>query len=276
MIEKVNQIEKIRLDQLIVQSGYAKTRDDAQRLIRSGNVYINENRVDKPGIKVNEDAPLRVAGKACPYASRGGLKLQYAIDAFEIHVQDLTAADFGASNGGFTDCLLQNGIKKVFAVDVGHGQLDYRLQQDDRVVVMDKTNCRYVTTEMLGEQVDLLTADLSFISLKTVFHAVNDIVKENGFAIFLVKPQFEAGKAKVSKGGIVKNRDIHTEVLHDMIRFVEEQNWTSKGLTFSPITGKRGNIEFLLWIKKTKTTELFSYDLITQTVEEAHQSHTIK
>lgn len=267
--------QKIRLDQLLVQQGYANTRDDAQRIIRSGNVFINDEKSDKPGIKVAADANLRVTGKSCPYASRGGLKLERALHMFSLDVSGYTAADFGASNGGFTDCLLQHGAHKVYAVDVGHGQLEYRLQQDKRVVVMDKTNCRYLTAESLGEPVDILTADLSFISLKTVFGAVNSVVKPNGYAVFLIKPQFEAGKSKVSKGGIIKKLDIHVDVIIEMIRFIEEQHWTVQGLTYSPITGKSGNIEFLLWIQNTPPSQTFSQDQIIQTVEEAHQCHTI-
>lgn len=268
--------EKIRLDQHLVQLGYASSNDEAQRLIRAGSVFIQEERSEKPGLKVSTDAVIRVAGKSCPFSSRGGLKLQHAIDVFQLELHDATAADFGASNGGFTDCLLQNGAKKVYAIDVGHGQLDYRLQQDKRVTVMDKTNCRFVTSELLGEPVDLLTADLSFISLKTVFNAITQTVKKNASAILLVKPQFEAKKEKVDKGGLIKNKDIHTEVLIDSIRFVEEKDWTVKGLTFSPITGRTGNIEFLLWIYHAKSLESFSIEHITQTVDEAHQCHTIK
>lgn len=268
--------EKIRLDQLLVQNGFAATRDDAQRIIRSGNVYINDCKSDKPGVKVNTDSNLRVTEKSCPYASRGGLKLEKALQHFSLDVSGFIAADFGASNGGFTDCLLQKGAQKVYAVDVGHGQLDYRLQQDDRVVVMDKTNCRYLTAATFGSTVDILTADLSFISLKTVFNAVNQVVKENGHAVFLIKPQFEAGKNKVSKGGIVKKHNIHLEVITEIIHFIESHHWSVNGLTYSPVTGKSGNIEFLIWIQKKPGGQPFTQEQIVQTVEEAHQCHTIQ
>ncbi len=276
MPHKNDKPTKIRLDQILVNQGFAASRDEAQRIIRSGNVIVNDERIDKPGQKVKETVSLRVTGNTCPYASRGGFKLEKALKKFSINVIGQTAADFGASNGGFTDCLLKNGAQKVYAVDVGHGQLEYGLQQDSRVVVMDKTNCRYLTADHLGEPVDLVTADLSFISLKTVFAAVDDVVKPNGNAVVLVKPQFEIGKDKVGKGGLVKNPDDHFDVLCDLISFIETQSWKVRDITFSPITGKSGNIEFLFDIVKAPGQEPFSKERVSQTVEEAHRCHTIR
>lgn len=241
---------KVRLDQLLVETGRAASRDEARRLILAGAVLVDETVTDKPGAKVDPERPLRVNAPACPYAGRGGLKLEGALRRFEFRVRGLTAADLGASTGGFTDCLLQHGAARVFAIDVGRGQLAHKLQTDPRVTVMDRTNCRHLTAEDLGGPVDLVVADLSFIGLKTVFPAIERIARDGGLLIALIKPQFEIGKGRVGKRGLVKNPDDHAEVLLDLARFAEGRGWGVAGLCPSPIAGKTGNREFLILARK--------------------------
>ncbi len=259
-----------RLDRVIVEQKLAANREEAQRLIRAGKVLINEIVVDKPGQKVKPSVSIRVIQPESRFVSRGGLKLEEALRRFSIDVTHWTAADLGASTGGFTDCLLQSGAAKVYAIDVGYGQLAYRLQQDPRVVVMDRTNCRYLQCKDLGEPVDLVTADLSFISLKTVFPAVMRIVKEKGIALFLIKPQFEIGKGRVGKKGIVRNRNDHLETLLGLVDFFQQSNWTVEGIVPSPIQGKSGNIEFLFYITRESGKPSITPEAIEAVVDEAH------
>lgn len=237
---------KKRLDVLLTERLYAETRSKAQALIMSGVVYVDGQKADKPGISYEETVDIEVRGDTCPYVSRGGLKLEKALRDFGIDPTDYVCSDSGASTGGFTDCLLQKGAAKVFAIDVGYGQLDWKIRSDPRVVVMERTNIRYVTAEQLGESLDLSVIDVSFISLKIVLPAIQALLKkEGGQVVCLIKPQFEAGKEKVGKKGVVRDPETHKEVLDDFLVLVRQLGFTLLGLTFSPVKGPEGNIEFL-------------------------------
>ncbi len=266
-------MKKTRLDQLFIDKNLVDNRSEAQRLIRAGKVLIREEVVDKPGIKVSDEYPIRIITPKCPFVGRGGLKLEAALKQFAIDPTGLIAADLGASTGGFTDCLLQNGIQKVYAIDVGHGQLAYSLQIDNRVVVMDKTNCRHLTAQDLGETVDIIVADLSFISIRTVFPAIKRLLKDNGFALLLIKPQFEIGKGRVGKKGIVRKSEDHIEVLQQFLDFFQKENWSVAGATPSPITGKSGNIEFLLYVTPMPINGCVTIEDIQTIASEAHNNN---
>ena len=236
---------KKRLDVLLTEQGYADSRSKAQAIIMAGQVYVDGQKADKPGISYEESVQLEVRGESCPYVSRGGLKLEKALRDFGVKPEGFVCSDSGASTGGFTDCLLQQGASKVFAIDVGYGQLDWKIRSDPRVVVMERTNIRYVTKEQLGEALDLSVIDVSFISLKIVLPAIKALLKENGQVLCLIKPQFEAGKDKVGKKGVVREPETHKEVLDGFVALAKELNFTILGLTFSPVKGPEGNIEFL-------------------------------
>ena len=237
---------KKRLDVLLTEQGYADTRTKAQAIIMSGQVYVNGQKADKPGVSYEETVELEVRGQSCPYVSRGGLKLEKALRDFGVKPEGYVCSDSGASTGGFTDCLLQQGAKKVFAIDVGYGQLDWKIRSDERVVVMERTNIRYVTPEDLGEPLDLSVVDVSFISLKIVLPAIKNLLKPGeGQVLCLIKPQFEAGKDKVGKKGVVREKSTHKEVLDNFVALADELDFTILGLTFSPVKGPEGNIEFL-------------------------------
>ena len=236
---------KKRLDVLLTEQGFADSRSKAQAIIMSGLVYVDGQKADKPGISYAETAAIEVRGAACPYVSRGGLKLEKALRDFGVKPEGYVCSDSGASTGGFTDCLLQQGAKKVFAIDVGYGQLDWKIRSDPRVVVMERTNIRYVTPEQLGEPLDLSVVDVSFISLKIVLPAIKQLLKENGQVLCLIKPQFEAGKEKVGKKGVVRDKATHVEVLNCFVQLADSLGFHILGLTFSPVKGPEGNIEFL-------------------------------
>lgn len=254
---------KERLDVLLVERGLAESRSRAQQLIRAGQVLVDERVRDKPGMQVPVDAALRIRERL-PYVSRGGLKLEAALAAFQINVAGVVAADVGASTGGFTDCLLQRGAAKVYAIDVGYGQLAWSLRQDERVVVMERTNVRYL--DELPEPIDLATIDVSFISLRLVLPSVVGWLKPAGHIITLIKPQFEAGREGVGKGGIVRDPEVHRHVLREILTFAERHGLRPRGLIPSPITGAEGNIEFLAWL--VSDTTLPSIDL-SQAIENA-------
>ncbi len=236
---------KKRLDVLLVEQGYADNRTKAQAIIMSGMVYVNGQKADKPGTSFEETVDIEVRGAACPYVSRGGLKLEKALRDFGVKPEGYVCSDSGASTGGFTDCLLQQGAKKVFAIDVGYGQLDWKIRSDPRVVVMERTNVRYVTPEQLGEPLDLSVIDVSFISLKIVLPVVKTFLKDSGQVVCLIKPQFEAGKEKVGKKGVVRDPETHKEVLDNFLALAKDTGLSVLGLTFSPVKGPEGNIEFL-------------------------------
>ncbi len=237
---------KKRLDVLLTEQGYADTRSKAQAVIMAGLVYVDGQKADKPGTSYEETVSLEVRGHTCPYVSRGGLKLEKALRDFGVNPNGYVCSDSGASTGGFTDCLLQQGAKKVFAIDVGYGQLDWKIRSDERVVVMERTNIRYVTPEQLGEPLDLSVIDVSFISLKIVLPTIKQLLKpESGQVLCLIKPQFEAGKEKVGKKGVVRDPETHKEVLDHFVALAHELDFRILGLTFSPVKGPEGNIEFL-------------------------------
>ena len=237
---------KKRLDVLLVERGFAETRTKAQAIIMCGLVYVAGQKADKPGMSFDETCELEVRGAACPYVSRGGLKLEKALRDFGVNPTGYVCSDSGASTGGFTDCLLQQGAQKVFAIDVGYGQLDWKIRSDPRVVVMERTNVRYVTPEQLGEPLDLSVVDVSFISLRIVLPVIKTFLKEHaGQILCLIKPQFEAGKEKVGKKGVVRDPAVHKEVLDDFVALTKEIGFKILGLTFSPVKGPEGNIEFL-------------------------------
>jgi len=238
---------KIRADQLVVERGLAENRTKAQALIIAGTVFSGERRIEKSGQIVADDLPLKLRGSALPYVSRGGFKLAHGLDHMALDPTGMTAIDVGASTGGFTDVLLQRGATRVYAVDVGHGQLDWRLRNDPRVVVLEKTNARYLTAEHVGEQVDLVVCDASFISLRTVLPASLARVRPDGWLIALIKPQFEVGKGEVGKGGVVRDEELHQRVCGEIECWLtNDQGWSMEGITPSPILGPKGNREFLL------------------------------
>ena len=236
---------KKRLDVLLVEQGHAESRSKAQAIIMSGLVYVNGQKADKPGMSFEEHVQLEVRSGGCPYVSRGGLKLEKALRDFGVDPTGFVCSDSGASTGGFTDCLLQQGASKVFAIDVGYGQLDWKIRSDPRVVVMERTNVRYVTPEQLGEPLDLSVVDVSFISLKIVLPVIKTFLKPTGQVLCLIKPQFEAGKEKVGKKGVVREPETHKEVLDGFVRLANELDFKILGLTFSPVKGPECNIEFL-------------------------------
>ena len=242
---------KERLDVLLVKRNLAASREKAKAIIMSGNVFVNGNREDKAGTTFDEEkAQIEIKGHTLPYVSRGGLKLEKAIEVFGVDVKGKVCMDIGASTGGFTDCMLQNGAKKVFAVDVGYGQLAWKLRCDDRVVNLERTNIRYVTAEDIGEALDFASVDVAFISLKLVLPVAFQLLKENGGVVALIKPQFEAGKEKVGKKGVVKEQSTHIEVVRAIYDFAQEAGFSVLGLSFSPIKGPEGNIEYLIYLKK--------------------------
>lgn len=236
---------KERLDVLLVEKGLCESRSRAQAVIMSGEVYVNGQKSDKPGTPTDVEAEIEIRGNACPYVSRGGLKLEKALRDFGVDPTGLTCLDSGASTGGFTDCLLQNGAKQVFAIDVGYGQLAWSIRTDPRVVCMERTNIRYVTPEQLGTPVLLAVIDVSFISLRIVLPAVKALLSADGQIICLIKPQFEAGKENVGKKGVVRDPAVHQAVLNSFLQLADELQMTVCNLTFSPVKGPEGNIEFL-------------------------------
>ena len=238
---------KKRLDVLLVEQMYAETRSKAQAIIMAGLVYVNGQKADKAGMSFDADtAVIEVRGQACPYVSRGGLKLEKALRDFGVDPTGFVCSDSGCSTGGFTDCLLQQGASKVFAIDVGYGELNWKIRNDPRVVVMERTNIRYVTPEDIGEPLDLSVIDVSFISLRIVLPAIKNLLKEKqGQVLCLIKPQFEAGRENVGKNGVIREPAIHKEVLDNFVALAKELCFTILGLTFSPVKGPAGNIEFL-------------------------------
>ena len=250
-------MKKQRLDQLVFERGFTESRERAKTTIMSGIVYVNGQKVDKPGTPVAPDADIEVRGNALPYVSRGGFKLEKALKCFPVDPTDKVCIDCGASTGGFTDVLLKNGAAKVYAVDVGYGQLAWSLRQDERVINMERTNVRYITEEQIPELLDMAVMDVSFISIKLVIPAVGKLLKDGADYICLIKPQFEAGKDEVGKKGVVRDRNVHLSVINSFIEFVETTEFTMMGLDYSPIKGPEGNIEYLAWLKKgTYTAQL--------------------
>lgn len=263
---------KIRLDQYLCQNGLVQSRERAKALIMSGIVFVNEQKADKAGEMIAPDANVEVRGQDIGYVSRGGLKLEKAMKTFPLTPNGKVCMDIGASTGGFTDCMLQNGATKVYAVDVGYGQLAWKLRTDSRVVNLERTNIRHVTMEMLEEPIAFFSVDVSFISLKHIFPVAQRITTENATGICLVKPQFEAGKEKVGKKGVVREASTHKEVIAQAAQYAFDNGFSVKGLDFSPIKGPEGNIEFLLFVEKNQAPEPINSDLIETIVNSAHQN----
>lgn len=242
---------KIRLDVAVFEAGYAPSREKAKAIIMAGQVYVNNQKVDKAGTEIKRDDKLEVRGSTLKYVSRGGLKLEKAMQCFPITLQDKVCMDVGASTGGFTDCMLQNGAKKVYSIDVGYGQLAWKLRTDERVVNLERTNFRYATREQVPDEIDFSSVDVSFISLYHILPVLNSLLANNGEAVCLIKPQFEAGKEKVGKKGVVRDLNVHLEVVKKIISLAVENGFSVLGLQFSPIKGPEGNIEYLIYLKKS-------------------------
>ncbi|MCZ0704100.1 23S rRNA (cytidine1920-2'-O)/16S rRNA (cytidine1409-2'-O)-methyltransferase [Natronobacillus azotifigens] len=273
--------KKVRLDILLVERGLIETREKAKRSIMAGLVFSETERLDKPGIKVNNDIPLEVKGKLFPYVGRGGLKLEKALEVFQLDVSDQIMIDIGSSTGGFTDCALQNGAKLCYAVDVGYNQLDWKLRNDERVIVMERTNFRHVTADMLKNgDPTFASIDVSFISLRLILPVLRKILAPNSNVVALIKPQFEAGKDQVGKKGIVRDKNVHYQVVTEMIQFAVLEGFHFQDLTFSPITGGDGNIEFLVHLSLLEDESVLTdqfldeiNDITEKIVDQAHQKH---
>ena len=269
---------KERLDVLLVKKGLAPSREKAKAVIMAGSVYVDGQKEDKAGSVFDEEsAQIEVRGHVLPYVSRGGLKLEKALKVFPITLTDKICMDIGASTGGFTDCMLQNGAAKVYSVDVGYGQLDWKLRQDDRVVCMEKTNFRYMTPEDIPEVLDFASVDVSFISLDKILTPAYALLREQGEMVALIKPQFEAGREKVGKKGVVRDPKVHEEVISRIVRHADEVSFEVLDLSYSPIRGPEGNIEYLIHLKKNPERTVYPDILevfekkIKEIVEEAHQ-----
>lgn len=248
-------MEKNRLDVVLVERGLAESRERAKRLIMAGIVYVNNQKSDKAGNTVKSDDVVEVRGETLKYVSRGGLKLEKALKVFNIDLNGMVCADIGASTGGFTDCMLQNGAKRVYSIDVGYGQLDWKLRTDDRVINLERTNFRYVTKEQVQEELDFASVDVSFISLSLILPALRPLLKAGGEAVCLIKPQFEAGRENVGKKGVVREKNVHIGVIEKVISLIKENRFSLLGLDFSPVKGPEGNIEYLCFIRKEDNPE---------------------
>lgn len=264
--------KKERLDVLLVEKQFFESREKAKRAIMSGVVFIDQQRVDKPGTNVLIESHIEIKGKTLQYVSRGGLKLEKAIELYQLDLTDCVCMDIGASTGGFTDCMLQNHAKRVYSVDVGYGQLDWKLRNLDTVVNMERTNIRYVTQEAIEDVLDFVSIDVSFISLKLVLPVAASLMKEDGKIVFLIKPQFEAGREQVKKNGVVRDSKVHQTVIEKVIAYANDAGFHVTDVSFSPITGPKGNIEFLGYgykAKKDNPINIFKGD-IKDIVEQAH------
>lgn len=261
--------EKERLDVAVLNRGFVESREKGRALIMAGQVYVNGQKATKSGADVKLDDKIEVRGERMPFVSRGGYKLDKAINVFEISLNNKVCMDIGASTGGFTDCMLQNGANKVYSVDVGYGQLAWKLRTDDRVVNMERTNFRFVTPDCINDELDFASVDVSFISLKIILPVMFNLLKDSGEAVCLIKPQFEAGREKVGKKGVVREKSTHIEVIENITAFAKETGYCLKGLDFSPVKGPEGNIEYLMYlIKSDEASE--DYD-ITELVNSSHK-----
>ncbi len=263
--------KKIRLDVAVFERGYAPSREKAKAIIMAGQVYVNNQKVDKAGTEIKEDDVLEVRGNTLKYVSRGGLKLEKAMQEFPIDLNGKICMDVGASTGGFTDCMLMNGAVKVYSVDVGYGQLAWKLRCDERVVNLERTNFRYVTDEQIKDKIQFSSVDVSFISLKHILPNLNKLLSDNGQAVCLIKPQFEAGKDKVGKKGVVREKSVHLEVVNHVIAIAIENGFSVCGLQFSPIKGPEGNIEYLIYLCKNENPIIAACVNPEKLVNESHE-----
>lgn len=265
--------KKERLDVLLVEKGFFESREQAKRSIMAGEIFIDDRRVDKSGEKIDVEANIVFKGEKQPYVSRGGFKLEKAIKSFGIDLEGKYCMDIGASTGGFTDCMLQNNAKKVYSIDVGYGQFAWKLRIDPRVVCLERTNVRYVTEEQVKEKCDFASIDVSFISLTTVLPAVLNLLNEKGEVMALIKPQFEAGRDKVGKKGVVREASTHIEVIEKIVNYAKTKELVVKALDYSPIKGPEGNREYLIYLTKDKECKSpFNDDIIEETVNKSHEN----
>ena len=264
--------EKTRLDIALFERGFAESREKAKALIMAGIVFVNNQKSDKAGNTVKPDDIIEVRGETLKYVSRGGLKLEKAVASFNISLEGRVCADIGASTGGFTDCMLQNGAAKVYSIDVGYGQLAWKLRTDERVVNLERTNFRYVTREQVPDELDFASVDVSFISLYHIFPTLRTLLKEGGRAVCLIKPQFEAGRENVGKKGVVRDKSVHIAVIEKIIGLIAENNFSLLGLDFSPIKGPEGNIEYLCFIEKDEKSENRCEVNAAQVVESSYKA----
>lgn len=263
--------EKKRLDVMVYEAGFAESREKAKALIMSGIIYVDNQKADKPGTVYKKDIKLEMRGNKLKYVSRGGLKLEKAIKTFKPNLKDKITMDIGASTGGFTDCMLQNGAIKVYSVDVGYGQLDWKLRGDKRVVNLERTNVRYITSEQVPDKIDFFSVDVCFISLSLVLPAVRPLLKENGTGVCLIKPQFEAGKENVGKNGVVRDKNVHINVIKKVYEFCLGNGFDVLDMDYSPIKGPEGNIEYLIYIRKSDDPEPVKTFDIETLVESSHK-----
>lgn len=264
---------KTRLDVYLTENGLTTSRERAKALIMAGQVYVKNQKCDKAGMMIDDsEKEVEIRGEQLKYVSRGGLKLEKAMAEFPISLENKVTMDIGASTGGFTDCMLQNGAKRVYAVDVGYGQFAWKLRQDKRVVNMERTNIRYVTPEDIGEEIDFASIDVSFISLKLVLPAAYNLLASDGEIVALIKPQFEAGKGQVGKKGVVRDKSVHFDVIRSVLDFAVDNGFTVLGLSYSPIKGPEGNIEYLAYLKKSSCTSNPTDEEVSGIVEKSHST----
>ena len=264
-------VEKIRLDVALTERGFTESREKAKALIMAGQVYVNNIKSTKAGLNVKPEDCIEVRGEKMPYVSRGGYKLEKAVNEFGLKLDGFICMDIGASTGGFTDCMLLNNAKKVYSIDVGYGQLAWKLRTDERVVNLERTNFRYVTKETVPDEIDFASVDVSFISLKLFVPVMRQLLKENGLAVCLIKPQFEAGRDKIGKKGVVRELDTHIDVVDDIVHFVLQNGFSVLKLDYSPIKGPQGNIEYLIYIQKSEEPVSLLTCSVAETVEKSHE-----
>lgn len=264
--------EKMRLDVAVFERGFAETREKAKALIMAGSVYLNGQKALKGGATVKETDVIEVRGAVNPYVSRGGLKLHKAVASFGLELKDCVCMDIGASTGGFTDCMLQNGASKVYSVDVGYGQLAWKLRCDERVVNLERTNFRYVTREQIPEEIDFASVDVSFISLKLILPVMHTLLKNGGKSVCLIKPQFEAGKENIGKKGVVRDKAVHADVIAKITEFASENGFAVIDVDFSPIKGPEGNIEYLMFIEKREKGEMLWSGSARELADRSHET----
>ncbi len=263
---------KKRLDILIHEKGFAESREKAKAIIMAGQVYVDNQKADKPGTSYDENAAIEVRGSGLKYVSRGGLKLEKAMDQFNLHLQGKTTMDIGASTGGFTDCMLQNGAKRVYAIDVGYGQLAWKLRNDERVVNLERTNMRHVTREQVPDPIDFFSIDVSFISLRLLLPVARELLADNAQAVCLIKPQFEAGRDKVGKKGVVRDPAVHVEVVQGIYDFCLQNGYDVLHLDYSPIKGPEGNIEYLIHLQKSDAPKSYTDVTPADLVRRSHEA----
>lgn len=264
--------EKLRLDVAVFERGFAETREKAKAMIMAGSVYLNGQKALKGGVNVKETDVIEVRGAVNPFVSRGGLKLNKAVSSFGLDLNGCICMDIGASTGGFTDCMLTNGAKKVYAIDVGYGQLAWKLRCDERVVNLERTNFRYVTRELVPDEVDFASVDVSFISLKLILPVMHTLLRNGGRSVCLIKPQFEAGKENIGKKGVVRDKSVHEDVVRRITEFASENGFKVIDVDFSPIKGPEGNIEYLMYIEKGDKGEMLWSGSVEELVERSHEN----